>query len=66
MTTEKIHFIVKILLTFSRYRYIILLENMKGEKIMSAFKGLLSLHEAALIWNIDDSTIRKAIEFGFI
>ena len=31
---------------------------------MSAFTGLLSLHEAALIWNIDDSTIRKAIEFG--
>ena len=37
---------------------------MKGDKIMSAFTGLLSLHEAALIWNIDDSTIRKAIEFG--
>lgn len=31
---------------------------------MSSFTGLLSLHEAALIWNIDDSTIRKAIEFG--
>lgn len=28
---------------------------------MSAFTGLLSLHEAALIWNIDDSTIRKAV-----
>lgn len=30
----------------------------------NAFDGLYSLSEAAAIWNIDDSTIRKAILSG--
>ena len=36
----------------------------KGKEVKTPFDGLLSMNDATTIWNLNESTLRKAISYG--